>query len=104
MILRHTVIIQKRTTTKSDEGIPLSTWTTHKTIAADVQPANLNKIEAQMFGITDRAANTKKMFYRFDTTIILTMRAVWNGETFDILGTNEWNEHCVCLLVPVVQV
>jgi head-tail adaptor len=104
MILRHSVIIQSRTTIKTDEGIPVSTWTTLKTIAADVQPANLNKIEAQMFGITDRAANTKRMFYRFDITIALTMRAVWSGDTFDILGINEWNEHCVCLLVPVVAV
>jgi len=104
MILRHSVVIQSRTTTASDEGIPVSTWTTFKTIAADVQPVNLNKVEAQAFGITDRAANTKKMFFRFDTTIIEKMRAVWNGKTFDVMGLNEWNEHCVALLVPVVQV
>jgi head-tail adaptor len=104
MILRHSVIIQSRVLTKSSEGIVLSTWSTFKTIAADVQPANLNKVEAQAFGITDRMANTKKMFFRFDTTIVEKMRAVWNGKTFDVMGLNDWNEHCAALLVPVVQV
>ena len=104
MILRHTVIVQIRTNSISAEGMQLSTWATYKVMIADVQPSTLTKDEAQAFGLTDISSNTKKMFFRYDDTIIEGMRVVWHSKTFDIRGKNEWNEHNVCLLLPVVAV
>lgn len=101
MIQSHSVTIQSRTTVRGTEGEQTFTFATLKTIAADVQPAQLTKTESERWGITDLAANSKKMFYESDSTILLLMRALVDGETYEIRGINVWPRHSEAILVPV---
>lgn len=101
MILRHSVVIQQKTTAPNGEGMNVSTWSTLKTISADVQPKTLTEALVQAFGLTNLQSDAKKMFYPFDTAIKVNMRVVWNSKTFEIRGINEWVEHCEAILIPI---
>lgn len=76
MIRSHSVLIQSRTVSRGPEGEVGYTFATLKTIVADVQPAQLTAAQAEAWGVTDLAANTKKMFFESDATITLLMRAL----------------------------
>lgn len=101
MILRHSVLIQSRTASTGSEGEKTFTYATLKTIKADVQPTSMSPEELKAWGVTDGAANAKAMFYVRDAAITTLMRAVVDGETFEIRNVNPWNIHNRALLVPV---
>lgn len=101
MILRHSVTIQTKTTSKGNEGEQIATWTTLKTIFADVQPNSLNPVEAKAWGITDLTANSQKMFYKHDDTIQVLMRVIYEGKTYEIRNVNSWRIHNEAILIPV---
>ena len=101
MIRSHSVLIQSRTVSRGSEGEVGYTFATLKTIVADVQPAQLTAAQAEAWGVTDLAANTKKMFFESDATITLLMRAVTGGETYEIRALNVWPRHSEAILVPV---
>lgn len=101
MILRHTVTIQQRTGTTGTEGERTYTFSTFKSIQADVQPMSFNAAELAAWGLTDLSANSKKMFFYQDNTIIPTMRVVFGSDTYEIRNVNPWRIHNVALLIPV---
>jgi hypothetical protein len=101
MIKSHSVVIQSRTTITGTEGEHTYTFATFKTIVADIQPAQLSAIQIEAWGLTDLAAYAKKMFYDRDNTILLTMRAVVDGETYEIRAINLWPNHGEAILTPV---
>ncbi len=101
MILGFSATIQSKTSTRNDEGIDVDTWATLKTVSCNVQPARLDQTELQAFGLTDIAANAKKVYLLRDTSINENHRAVlWDG-TYEIRGINHWNIHTVFIAVPV---
>lgn len=101
MIQSHSVLIQARTAVVGTEGERTYTYATLKTIMADVQPASLSPTQLAAFGLTDLQANLKTMYYNRDTTILLQMRAVVDGETYEIRGVNRWPTHDEAILTPV---
>lgn len=101
MIESHFINIQSKTVVIGTEGERTYTWATFKSIVADVQPAQLSQNQLTAWGFTDLSANMKKMFYNKDTSITVGMRAVVDGETYDIRGSNHWPTHSEYLLVPV---
>jgi hypothetical protein len=101
MIQKDTVVIQSRTKTTDAEGVVGYTFATLKTIVADVQPANLTESQLKQWSLTDLAANAKKMFYAKDSQIIIGLRAVTGGETYEIRGTNQWPRHDEAIMIPV---
>ena len=101
MIQSHYVAIQSRTTVVGTEGEQTYTFAALKAITADVQPAQLTPVQLEAWGLTDLAANAKKMFYSSDSAILLSMRAVVDGETYEIRAINRWPNHDEAILVPV---
>lgn len=101
MILRHSVLIQSRTSTTGTEGERTFTFATFKTIRADTQPISSSPEELRAWGLVDLAANSRAMFFPHDTTILSLMRAVVDGETFEIRNINRWTLHDKALIVPV---
>lgn len=97
------------TTVKNAEGTKIKTYdftNPIETIRADVQPNTLTQYQVEMYGINEKNANTKKVFYEKANYIISGNRAkvtMDNGKVgyFSIMPLNEWNDHCECLLVPV---
>jgi len=77
------------------------TFATLKTIRADVQPARLTAAQAEAWGIIDLDAQAKKMFTDRDTSILMLMRAVVDGETYEMRGVNHWPNHSEFIMMPV---
>jgi len=101
MILRHSVVIQSRTASTGTEGEKTFSFATLKTIKADVQPSSMSPEELKAWGIVDTTANVRAMFYARDAAVRTAMRAVVDGETYEIRNINPWNIHDRALLVPV---
>lgn len=102
MILSETITVQNKTETRDDEGVLIASWATFKSgVAASVQPAALTSIDATAWGVTDLAANAKKIFIYRDTSISELMRIVaWDG-TYEVRGINHWPIHTEILAIPV---
>lgn len=101
MIKSHFVTIQSRTATTGTEGERTYTYATLKSITADVQPASLSSNQLAAWGLTDMASNLKTMYYDKDAAILMSMRAVVEGETYEIRGINRWPTHDEAILSPV---
>lgn len=109
MIRNTTVIIGIATVTKGAQGQVLKTWAfdPSQSFICDVQPAVLNDYVYQTWGISDLDSNAKLMF--MDTTLSgfwlqaepVNRVQVVGGATYDILGSNPWFRHKVCLLKPI---
>jgi hypothetical protein len=101
MIKSHSVVIQSRTNVTGTEGEHTYTFATFKTIKAGVQPAQLTQVQLQAWGLVDLVSNSKKMFFDRDPSILVTMRAVVDGETYEIRAINLWPTHGEAILSPV---
>jgi hypothetical protein len=100
---------------KNSEGTLVKTWG-YKTGAdpietqvCDVQPARLTESQVQLYGISDREANTKKCFFVNSPNFTINNRAFihsfFKGQKdgyFEIRGDNPWGNHGECLFVPII--
>ena len=101
MILRFIVTIQSRASTVGTEGEKVYTFSTLKTIKADLQPITLNAATLAEWGLTDLSANSKKMFFTPDLSIVIGQRVIFGSDTFEIRNVNPWSIHYEALLIPV---
>lgn len=102
MILGDTVTIQNKTLTQDSEGIVTPSWSTFKSnVACSFQPAALNATELAAWGLTDLAANSKRVYMYRDTSILEGMRLIGSDGTYEIRGANHWRIHSVFLCIPV---
>lgn len=102
MILGDVVTIQNRTRTQDSEGIWTDTWSTFKSnVACSFQPATLNATELAAWGLTDLAANSKRVYVYRDSTILEGMRIIGPDGNYEIRGANHWRIHSVFLCIPV---
>jgi hypothetical protein len=101
MILRHVVTVQQHTDVVSDIGIPVPTFSTFATLAADVQPASLSPAIQKLFGLSDLVSDSKFVFFRKNTAILVGMRVMFESKPYEIRGLNTWNIHTIALCNPV---
>jgi len=99
----------------NDEGTPISTYGYLKTpvglpaetIRADVQPHRLSEAERALWGLSDKTADVRIMFYEKASYVKFGSRAKvvsdFDGSTkyFEIKPINLWPNHGEVLLVPV---
>lgn len=104
MVLRHSVVIQQRVMATDGEGGHTYTYSTLKTIKADVQPISASPEELRAWGIVDIGANARAMYFKKDPSIDTLQRVVYDGKAFEIRNINSWSIHDKALLVPVVGV
>lgn len=101
MILRFIATIQSRVASTGSEGEKTYTFSTLKTIKADLQPITLSAATLAEWGLTDLSANSRKMFFQKDDAIQIGMRVVCNSETWEIRNINPWSIHYEALLTPL---
>jgi hypothetical protein len=115
MIENATAVIYAPTITKNNEGTPIKAWSyktstpvSCETLRVDVQPHRLSEVEVLQWGLSNKSADTKKMFFGFSTATIVNNRVFvlsdMTGEPgcyYEIKGTNHWSFHGETLLVPV---
>jgi len=101
MTQAFSVTIQSRTVSVDSEGIQNFTYSTLKTIMADVQPASLNTSELRLYGANDLSSNAKRMYYSPDPSIDLLTRLVIDSHTYEVRGVNFWPRHSEALLFPL---
>jgi hypothetical protein len=104
-----TLYIATETVAKNKEGTKVKTYDFEKpleVIRADVQPNTLSEAELTLYGITEKKAAVKKVF--FDNASYLKRgnraKVVYdNGdiEIYFIEPVNRWRQHGEVLLVPV---
>ena len=104
-----TLYIATETVTKNKEGTKVKTYDFEKpleVIRADVQPNTLSEAELTLYGITEKKAAVKKVF--FDNASYLKRgnraKVVYdNGdiEIYFIEPVNRWRQHGEVLLIPV---
>lgn len=98
MILGHTLIIETASETLSTEGVKTRVWSTFKIIAANVQPVGFSPNKTYSFSLSGNELNA--YFYR-DPSITEEMRAIYQGQTYEIRAAVQWNIHSGILLVPI---
>lgn len=104
-----TINVAALTASKNDEGTLIKTFDfAHplESFRADVQPNTLTREQISLYGINEKTAHTKKVF--FDTASYMTSgnraQVVYdNGttEVYNICPMNVWRVHCEALLIPV---
>jgi hypothetical protein len=77
-----------------------------ETFRADVQPSSLTQAQLEQWGISDAAANMKKLFADLSLYLALNTRVkVTTDEDgtayYDVKVVNPWPSHVEALLVPV---
>lgn len=118
MYKNATVEIYIPVISKNSEGTTVKTWgyktfpiplAPVETIVCDVQPANLSQSQIELFGITTRGADAKKMFFQNSSNIAINNRvrvtSFFPSEgvfIYEIKGTNHWPRHAEAILVPVI--
>ena len=75
----------------------------------DVQPNALTQAELLQWGLSNRAADVKKIFFDYSVNIAINNRAAIvtdydGGSTiyYEIKGVNQWPCHIEAILVPVI--
>lgn len=73
---------------------------------ADVQPNTLTREQIDLYGINEKTAKTKKVFYTKSNFMLVGNRAKvtykdGTVEYYNICPVNEWRVHCEALLIPV---
>lgn len=109
MIENATAFILAPTVTKNSEGTVVKTYTDPavEEKRVDVQPYTLSQAEMLEYGISNRTADTKKMFFDASANIAYERR-VWVVSDFDtevslyeVRGVNHWPSHGEAILVPI---
>ena len=117
MIQNATVKIYIPVISKNPEGTTTKTWGYKVTptplppveiIRADVQPNSLNEAQLLQWGLSNRVADTKKVFFRKSPNTQQNNRAVVEMdnnkgvyEYYEIKARNGWNIHGESIFVPV---
>ena len=95
--------------TTNDEGTRIKEYdytTPIDSFIADVQPNTLTREQIELYGIDEKTAHTKKVFYTKSNFMLAGNRArvTYNDgsvEYYNICPQNEWRVHSEALLIPV---
>lgn len=109
MYLNATIYVANETVKKNSEGTKIKTFDFEnplESFRADVQPNTLSETELKLYGITEKKASTKKVFFQNAQLLKRGNRAkvVYdNGdvEIYYIEPVNRWRQHGEVLLIPV---
>ena len=108
LFVNATVKIKGLTTTVNDEGDTISSYTDICSFNADVQPAKLSEGDIALYGLNDKKAEIKKMFYNGYYACMtqgaraeVTSRLDKTTRIYTVEPVNTWPRHGECLLVPV---
>lgn len=104
-----TINVAKLSKTKNAEGTYIKTFDFTQPLEsfrADVQPNTLTREQISLYGINEKTAHTKKVF--FDSASYMTSgnraQVVYDDgttEEYNICPVNKWRVHCEALLIPV---
>ena len=102
---------------KNSEGTVTKTWGYKAlptpidpavTMRIDVQPNALSQAELLQWGLSNRSADVKKVFFEYETRMAINNRLAVvtdydGGSTiyYEIKGVNQWPFHGEAILVPV---
>lgn len=102
MILDRNVEIYSRQSSSGDRGIKQFTYSLFSKTKASIQPESLNQVQLAQWGITDIAANAKKMF--LPGTIKLNegmlVKDLRDTSRYEIRACNVWPNHSELILTP----
>ena len=102
MIIDETVTLQSATITRNGEGMKISTFADGATLQCNIQPKALTEAQAKVFGISDKNANAKVMYYYHNAAVVEMMRVKRSdGSVFDVRGINHWRIHDEAILIPL---
>lgn len=107
MITDTSVSLYQKVTTKSAKGLSVPSYATlTATFQANVQPVSLSQSQMSQWGVTDMAANAKKMFYYPNASVRMLDRIKdAQGDWYEVRGINQWGvppfNHYEAILVPV---
>lgn len=104
-----TIEIAEQTVTKNSQGTKIKKFDFTEPVdsfRADVQPNTLTKEQIELYGISTRNAETKKIFYTKSDYMTTRNRARVTYDTgeiglYNICPVNKWRVHCEALLIPV---
>lgn len=104
-----TIKVAEMTTERNDEGTLIEEYdfeTPIGTFRADVQPNTLTKEQMELYGIDEKTAHTKKVFFTSSGVMTTGNRVEvdYNDGTveyYNICPVNKWRMHCEALLIPV---
>ena len=105
MIVDMVCTYYPKTSTKNAKGQVVNGFSTSSAFSANVQPLGLNSEASAQWGVTDLAANARRMFtYKSDCAMLDRVKDPFGGY-YEIRGVNPWGSppfgHYECLLVPV---
>lgn len=109
MIKNATAFLILPTVTKTAEGTVVKAYSAPAAdaVRVDVQPYTLTQAEMLEWGISNRVADTKKMFFDDLVDVAYEVRA-WIVSDFDVdvalyevKGVNHWPSHGEAILVPI---
>lgn len=103
------VEIAEKSIVKNSEGTKIAEYDFENPVEsfrADVQPNALTQYQIDLYGISDRTAETKKVFYTGALHMKSGNRARVTFDdgsvgTYTICPPNKWRVHCEALLIPV---
>ncbi|MBR5775675.1 MAG: hypothetical protein IKY42_05385 [Bacteroidaceae bacterium] len=109
MYKNATVSVASETVKKNREGTKIKFFDFDnplEVLRADVQPNTLTTAEIQLYGLDEKKAGTKKMFFNGGQYLLRGNRcrvAFDDGriEVYGIEPVNRWNNHGEVLLIPV---
>lgn len=110
MYQNATVSVYVPVINKNGEGDPIKTWssTPSESIRCDVQPKRLDEAQVMAWGISDRNANAKLVFFTRSGYIAINTRVKvvsdFPGEGtswYEVKGVNRWLRHGEAVIVPV---
>ena len=109
MYINATIYVANETVKKNKEGTKTKVFAFDnplEVLRADVQPKALTEAELKVYGITEKKAATKKVFFQNAQFLQRGNRAkvVYdNGdiEIYYIEPVNRWRQHGEVLLIPV---
>lgn len=109
MYKNATVYVAGETVRKNREGTKIKSYDFENPLEAfraDVQPNALSEAEVEMYGITEKKAGVRKMFFDHARWLKRGNRAKvqyddGDSQIFYIEPVNRWRGHGECLLVPV---
>lgn len=105
MIEYRPVVIQSATYTFDSERNETPSFSTLKTIQANVQPAS-GRTVSELFGLSTVNSGSILIFYDDDTSILESYRVVVDSKTYEIRAVDRWYgpssvDKTVALCVPV---
>jgi head-tail adaptor len=103
MILNDVITLQKKTRTRSAEGMLIDSWADDTaTIKCSFQPKSLTESQLSSFGVTNLASDAKVIFYYPDNRLAVMGRLkASSGEVYECRAISKWPRHYEAIAIPI---